>query len=60
MNIGYDPSYIKAAKKVINKKEIDIVALKKQLKMPTKQDPLTKEIEETESQKVDMMILIVE
>jgi len=28
--------------------------------MPTTHDPLTKEIEETESQKADMMKLIVE
>lgn len=60
VRIGYDPSDVKEAKEVINKKELDIATLKKHLKMPTTHDPLTKEIEETKSQRVDMMKLIIE
>jgi len=60
VKIGYDPSNTKAAEEVIKKKELDIAALKKQLKLPSTHDPLTKEIEETKSLKADMMKLIVE
>jgi len=49
VRIWYDPSNVKAAKEIIKKKEMDIAALKKQLKMTTTHDPLTKDIEETES-----------
>ena len=45
---------------MIKKKELYITALKKRLKLPTTHDPLTKEIEEIESIKADMMKLIVE
>lgn len=47
IKIGYDPSDTKASEEVIKKKEVDIAALKKQLKLPTTHDPLTKEIDET-------------
>jgi len=60
VKIRYDPSNVKGAEEIIKKKEMDIEALKKQLKMPTTHDPLTKEIEEIESQKVDMRKLMVE
>ena len=60
VRIGYDPSDVKAAEAIIKKREMDIVALKKQLKIPATRDPLTKEIEETESQKDKMMKLIIE
>ena len=60
MNIGYDPLDIKVVEEVIKKKEVDIAALKRQLKMPATHDPLTKEIEETKNLNADMMKLIVE
>lgn len=53
IKIGYGPSYTKEAEKVIKNKELDIESLKKQLKLPTTHDPLTKEIEETKSIKAD-------
>ena len=49
MKIGYDPSDVKVIEEIIKKKDADIESLRKQLKMPTTQDPLTKEIEEIES-----------
>lgn len=60
VKIGYVPLDVKATEDIIMKKEMDIASLKKQLKMPATHDPLTKKIEETESQKADMMKLIVE
>lgn len=60
VKIGYDPSDVKAAEEIIKKKEINIETLNKQLKMPATNDPLTKEIEEIESEKVEMMKLIME
>lgn len=58
--IGYDPSDVKFGEEIIKKKEMDIEALKKRLKMPIKHDTLTKEIEEAESHKAEMMKLIIE
>ena len=43
IKIGYDTSDTKAAEEVIKKKELDIAALKKKLKLPTTHDTLTKE-----------------
>ena len=60
MKIGYDPLDIKVVEEVIRKKELDIAAPKRQLKIPATHDPLTKEIEETEKLNNDMMKLIVE
>ena len=49
VKIGYDQSDFKAVEEIIKKKEFDIKSLRKKLKMPTTEDPLTKEIEETKS-----------
>ena len=60
VKIGYDPSNINVAEEIIKKKNVDIATLRNQLKIPATEDPMTKEIEETESQKADMMKLIME
>lgn len=60
IKVGYDPLDTKVAEEIIKKKELDVIDLKKKLKLPIAHDPLTKEIEETESVKADMMKLIVE
>ena len=60
IKLGYDPANINVAKELLKKKNSDIAALRKQLKLPAIEDPLAKEIEETETQKVDMMNLIIE
>ena len=55
-----DP-YVKIRRKeIIKKKYVDIAALRKQLKLLATQDPLTKEMEETKSQKAEMMKPIME
>ena len=60
IKVGYDPSNINVAEDLIKKKNLDIAALRKQLKSPSTEDPLTKDIEETETQREDMMKLIME
>ena len=59
-NIGYDPSNMNVAEDIIKKKNYDIAALRKQLKLSATEDPLTKDIEETDAQKTDVMKLIME
>lgn len=60
VKIGYDPSDVKEVEEIIKKKEADIASLRKQLKMLATQDPLTKEIKETESREEEMMKLIMD
>jgi len=60
IEIGYNPSDVKAAKKLIKKKNEDIVALKKQLKLPHSEHPQTKEVLECQTQQEEMMDLILQ
>jgi len=45
LKMGYDPSNINAAKELARKKNVEISALRKQLKLLASEDPTTKEIE---------------
>lgn len=60
IKVGYDPKDVKDAELILKKKDADIVASKKQLKLPSTEDPLTKNIAENEHQKKDMLKLIIE
>ena len=60
IEIGYNPNDIKAIEKLIHKKNEDITALKKQLKLPPSEHPQTKEVLESQSQKDEMMDLIIQ
>jgi len=60
LNMGYDPSNINVVEELIKKKNTEVAALKKQLKLPSSKDPMAKEIEETKTQKSDMIKLIIE
>jgi len=60
IKVGYDPANINATKELVKKSNLDIEALRKQLKFPATKDPLAKDIEEKETQKADMMKLIME
>ena len=60
LRMGYDPSNINIAEELVRKKNFELSALRKQLKLLASKDPMTKEIEETETQKSDMMKLIME
>ena len=42
--IGYDPKDVNVAEEII-KKNLDIATLRKQLKLPATEDPMTKDIE---------------
>jgi len=60
IEIGHNPNDIKEAEKLIKMKNDDIVALKKQLKLPPFEHPQTKEVLESESQKHEMIDLILQ
>jgi len=60
IKVGYDPKDVKAAELVLKKKDADIAALKKQLKLPSTEDPITKDIAQNEQQKEDMLKLIID
>ena len=56
--LGHDPKDAKGIKALIKKKEEDIVALRKQLKLPPSRHPQTAEIIEQKSEE-DMMDLLM-
>jgi DNA repair exonuclease SbcCD ATPase subunit len=60
LKIGYDPSNVKAAEEMINKKNANIASLRKQLKLPPIEDSHSKEIAEKEGEKDEMLKLLME
>jgi hypothetical protein len=60
LKIGYDPANVQAAEEMIKKKNADIAALRKQLKLPPTEDPQTKEIAEREGERDEMLKLVME
>lgn len=60
LKMGYDPCSINFVEEIFKKKNAEVSALRKQLKFPASEDPMTKEIEEIEVQKSDMMKIIME
>ena len=58
MELGHDPKDAKSIKALIKKKEEDIAALRKQLKLPPSRRPQTAEIIEQKSEE-DMMELLI-
>jgi hypothetical protein len=60
LKIGYDSANVKAVEEMIKKKNADIAALRKQLKLPPTEDPQTKEIAEREGEKDEMLRLLME
>lgn len=57
IKIRYDPNDVKAAESITIKKNEYIIALKKQLKLPSIEDHQTKEIEESEQHKEEILNL---
>jgi len=60
LKMGYDPSNINVVEELVRKKNVELSTLRKQLELLASEDPMTNEIEETETQKYDMMKLIME
>jgi hypothetical protein len=60
LQIGYDPSIVKAVEEMIKKKNADIASLMKQLKLPPTEDSQAKEIAEKEGEKDEMIKLLME
>ena len=48
IKLGYDPKDVKAAEYIVRRKNADIEALRKQLKLPSTKDPQAKEVGELE------------
>ena len=59
VKLNHDPTNVQAVEEVLKNKNDDVVALRKQLKMPATEDPLAKGIEEDESQKAELLKLVV-
>lgn len=51
---------MKEAKEIVKRKNVDIAALKKKLKLPSTKDPQTKEVGEIKKEKEDMFKIIIE
>ena len=60
INIGYDPTNVEVVEEILKKNNVDTTSLRKQLKLSATKDPLTKDIEENETQKVEMMKFIMD
>jgi len=60
IELGHDPSDIKATKMLIKKKNEDITTLKKQLKLPHLQHPQTKDILESQTNHEETMDLMLQ
>lgn len=58
IELGHDPKDVKAAKKLIKKKNDDLVALKKQLKIRPLRHPQTTEVLETQKEE-ELMDLVL-
>ena len=56
---GVDPSNIEVSKTLIRKKNEDIVALRKQLKLPQSEHPQAKEILQQQKEKDETMQLVL-
>ena len=59
IEVGYDPSNVKAAEELVKKKNADIVAFRNQPKLPPTEHPHAKEIVQEANKKYEMMNLIV-
>lgn len=51
IKLGYDPSNVKEVEDIFERKNVDIATPKKQLKIPSIEDPQTKEVGEIEKEK---------
>ena len=60
IELGHDPSVIKATEKLIKMKNDDMAALKKQLKIPHLQHPQTNEVLESQTNHDEMINLVLQ
>ena len=60
IEVGNDPTNVKVTDELIKKRNADIVALKKQLKLPPSEHPQEKEVLQDANQKDEMMNLILQ
>lgn len=60
IKIRYDTTDVKATEDIIENKNAYITTLRKKLKLPSTEDPQSKEIEESEWDNEEMLKLIIE
>jgi hypothetical protein len=60
LKIGYDPKNVKEEDELLKKKNVDITYLRKKLNIPATKDSQSKQVDETEGQKEEMLNLIIE
>jgi len=59
IELAHDPKYAKAVEQLIKKKNDDIAALKKQLKIPQLHQPQTQEVLEAQQGHEELMDLVL-
>jgi len=52
MKVGYNPKYVKVVEDLVKRRYVDIVSFRKQLKLPTIEDPRLKKLEIWKSRKI--------
>ena len=60
IKIGYDPQDYKSIEEILQKKNVEITNLKKQLKLPSTEDTQMKEMAKNEQHREEMLKLILE
>lgn len=60
IKLGYHPTYVKLVEELIRTKNVDIVSLRKQLKLPSIEYPEAKEIGQLEMEKENIFKTIIE
>ena len=59
IELGYGPSNVKAGEELVKKKNVDIAALRKKLKLPPTKHSQAKEIVQEANKKYELMSLIL-
>lgn len=59
IKLGYNPKDVKAVEEIARRKNVDITALRKQVKPPSIEEPQAKEVGEFEKEKENMFNIII-
>ena len=60
LKIGYDPTNVKEKEEILKKKNVDIAYMRKNLNLAVTEDSQSKQVDETEGHKEEMLKLIME
>lgn len=59
INLGHEPKDIKATEELIKNKEVDMQALRKQMKLPSTENPQDKEVANIETKKEKIFTIVI-